>query len=195
MGMILYLWMLNFEFHIIFTCHEIVFFFWFSFSLPTIFKNVKPFLGHRPHVNRQWAKFGSWFVGCSLLTSAINFFFPLATTCAIQRHYWYNIVYAHICAHIYMYVYTHIHTYMCICIYIYIVFMSYEKAVITPTKPWGLIAKCQKAIFKTFNLLSYTNAQCTLLELIIKQHLWIITSDCYGEGVFELTFWCYKQLW
>lgn len=194
MGMILYLWTLNFEFHIIFTCHEIVFFFWFSFSLPTIFKNVKPFLGHRPHVNRQWAKFGSWFVGCSLLTSAINFFFHL-----LQPVLYKGITDTTLCMHTYVHIYTcmylHIYTHIYVYAYIYIVFMSYEKAVITPTKPWGLIAKCQKAIFKTFNLLSYTNAQCTLLELIIKQHLWIITSDCYGEGVFELTFWSYKQLW
>ena len=57
----LYFWTLRFEFHVIFTCHVMLFFF---FPLNIFFfnhiKTYKPFLVHGLYKSRQQMGFGPW---------------------------------------------------------------------------------------------------------------------------------------
>lgn len=56
----LYLWTLKSELHVIFTCHKILFYWFFP-------NHLKSFLAHGPYKSRCWAGFGPGAVVCQLL--------------------------------------------------------------------------------------------------------------------------------
>ena len=64
----LYLWTLEFIFHIILMCHKQLFFFWFFFQP---LKSIKPSLGHRPYKNSQGAR--SQFANTALKSAPYSY--------------------------------------------------------------------------------------------------------------------------